>query len=494
MTSWWQQSVKLLDAIARAQASQRQDTLTKPPGSLGRLEEIALRLAAMQGRAKPQIKQPAITVFAGDHGVVAEGVAAFPQAVTQQMLANFVAGGAAISVLARELGARLEVVDVGTLAPEAIIGVVVGKAGLGTANLAREAAMRDDQLMHCLDQGRLAVQRALAAGADIFIGGEMGIGNTTPAAAVSCALLGLSGAEMAGPGTGLDAAGVSHKATVIDRALALHGFLPSPASGGGAGGEGLAPAQAKSLPREILSHARELRKNQTDAEQLLWEVLRAKRFMDLKFRRQHTVAPYILDFYCDALKLVIELDGGQHAEQQAYDQARTAFLEGKGMTVLRFWNNQVLAETEAVLGAIYAAVVQRQPLPSPPTPPPLAGEGSIAALRCVGGFEIAALAGAYIACAQAGLPVLVDGFITSAAALAACRLNPGTRDWLLFAHASAEPGHARLLAALDARPLLQLDMRLGEGSGAATALPLLRLACALHAGMATFAEAGVQTE
>lgn len=358
MTAWWQTPVQTLDESARKQAGQRQNTLTKPPGSLGRLEEIALQLAAMRGRAQPQIKQPGITVFAGDHGVVAEGVAAFPQAVTQQMLANFVAGGAAISVLARTQGARLEVVDVGTLASEAIVGVVNGKVGLGTANLAREAAMRDDQLTQCLDQGRLAVQRALAAGADLFIGGEMGIGNTTPAAAIGCALLGLRGAELAGPGTGLDAAGVSHKAVVIDRALALHGFLPSPASGGG---------------------------------------------------------------------------------ELFFDPAK-------------------------VLGV----------------------------LRCVGGFEIAALSGAYIACAQAGLPVLVDGFITTAAALAACRMNPGVRDWLIFAHASAEPGHTRLLAALDARPLLQLGMRLGEGSGAAVALPLLRLACELHAGMATFAEAGVQ--
>lgn len=116
---------------------------------------------------------------------------------------------------------------------------------------------------------------------------------------------------------------------------------------------------------------------------------------------------------------------------------------------------------------------------------------ALAALRTLGGFEIAALAGAYIASAQAGLPVLVDGFITTAAALAACRLNPGTRDWMLFAHRSAEPGHARLLEALAARPLLELDMRLGEGSGAVAALPLLRLACALHGDMATFAEAGV---
>lgn len=344
MTVWWQGPVKPLDTAARNLAAERQNTLTKPPGSLGRLEEIALVLAAMQGREKPQLKQPAITVFAADHGIVAEGVAAFPQAVTQQMLANFVAGGAAISVLARELGARLEVVDVGTLATATIAGVVDARVGPGTANFARAPAMRADQLAECLEQGRQAVQRALAAGADLFIGGEMGIGNSTAAAAVSCALLGLPGAALAGPGTGLDAHGVAHKAAVVDRALALHGLA-----------DGDAPE----------------------------------------------------------------------------------------------------------------------------------------ALRCVGGFEIAALAGAYIAAAQAGRPVLVDGFITTAAALAACRMHPGVRDWLIFAHASAEPGHAHLLAALRARPLLQLDMRLGEASGAASALPLLRLACALHAGMATFAEAGV---
>lgn len=355
MTYWWQDAVKPFDELAREQARQRQDTLTKPPGSLGRLEDVAILLAAMQASERPRIRQPAITVFAGDHGVVAEGVAAFPQGVTQQMLANFVAGGAAISVLARESGARLEVVDVGTLARETIVGVVNGKVGLGTANLACVAAMSEEQLAQCFEQGRDAVLRAMAAGADLFIGGDMGIGNTTAAAAVGCALLGLRGAELAGPGTGLDAAGVSRKAAVIDRALALHGL---------------------------------------------------------------------------------------HAEMQR-----------------------------------------------PPSP-----ERGVAALRCVGGFEIAALAGAYIACAQAGLPVLVDGFITTAAALAACRMNPGVRDWLIFAHASAEPGHVRLLAALEARPLLQLDMRLGEGSGAATALPLLRLACALHAGMATFAEAGVQAK
>lgn len=347
MTFWWQHSVKPLDESARSAARLRQDNLTKPPGSLGHLEHLAVQLAAMQSREKPRIEQPWISIFAADHGVVAEGVSAFPQEVTQQMLANFVNGGAAIAVLARAAGARLEVIDAGTLAPAPLPGVRWAKAGDGTANFTQGAAMSAVQLEHCLDLGRDAVQRALGDGGDLFIGGEMGIGNTTSAAACGCALLGLPGRDLAGPGTGLDGAGVSHKAAVIDRGLALHGFLPS-----------------------------------------------------------------------------------------------------------------------------------------------LTGGGS-EALRCLGGFEIASLAGAYLACAQLGLPALVDGFITTAAALAACRMNPGVRDWLLFAHASAEPGHTRLLAALDAEPLLRLDMRLGEGSGAATALPLLRLACALHGGMATFAEAGV---
>lgn len=350
MNEWWREPAQSLDMAAYAAALARQGQLTKPPGSLGRLEEIALTLAAMRGVGKPTLARPWITVFAGDHGVVEEGVSAYPQAVTQQMLLNFVAGGAAVAVLAREVGASLEVVDAGTLAPEPLPGVVWDKPAMGSANLAREPAMSAPQLDHALATGRRAAERALTSGADIFIGGEMGIGNTTAAAALGCALLGLSGAELAGPGTGLDGHGVAHKAAVIDRALGLHGFTVSPDRGD----------------------------------------------VDARF-----------------------------------------------------------------------------------------------ALRCLGGFELAALAGAYIACAQVGLPVLVDGFITTSAALAACRLNPSTRDWLLFAHRSAEPGHVRLLAALDARPLLALDLRLGEGSGAAASLPLLRMACALHGGMATFAEAGV---
>lgn len=352
MTFFWQQPVKPLDESAGAAARRRQDKLTKPPGSLGRLESLAITLAAMQSREKPRVDRPWISIFAADHGVVAEGVSAFPPVVTQQMLANFVAGGAAIAVLARASGAHLEVIDAGTLAPSPLPGVLWGKAAGGSANFTRAAAMSQTQLAHCLELGRAAVHRAQADASDLFIGGEMGIGNTTAAAAVACALLGLPGGALAGPGTGLHGAGVKHKATVIDRALALHGFTP----------------------------------------------------------------PF--------------------AKEEAEDLA-------------------------------------------------------LAALRCLGGFEIVALTGAYLACAQSGLPALVDGFISSVAALAACRLNPGVRDWLLFSHTSAEPGHVRVLAALAAEPLLDLGMRLGEASGAASALPLLRLACTLHGDMATFAEAGV---
>ncbi len=336
---------KPLDEAARAAALARQAQLTKPPGSLGRLETLAATLAAMQGRALPRIHHPWISIFAADHGVAAEGVSAFPQSVTQHMLANFVGGGAAISVLARETGATLEVIDVGTLAPSPVAGVIQAQVACSTANFCQQPAMSAAQAHAALDAGAAACARAQAGGADLFIGGEMGIANTTAAAALACALLGLPGVALAGAGTGVDVAGVARKAAIIDRALALHGLASSP--------------------------------------------------------------------------------------------------------------------------------------------------DPMHALSAVGGFEIGALAGAYLAAAQAGVPVLVDGFICSAAALLAVRLNPGARDWMLFAHASAESGHAAILRALDAQPLLALDMRLGEASGAAAAIPLLRLACALHADMATFAEAGV---
>ncbi|MBB1088559.1 nicotinate-nucleotide--dimethylbenzimidazole phosphoribosyltransferase [Lysobacter sp. SG-8] len=335
-----------IDTAAMAAARARQATLTKPPGSLGRLEEAAITLAGMQGTPLPTLDAAWISVFAADHGVADEGVSAFPQAVTGEMVRNFASGGAAISVLARHLGARLDVVHLGTVNdPGPIEGVRRAIIAATTANFCTDAAMTAAQLQAALDAGAQSVALARAAGAQLFIGGEMGIGNTTAATALACALLGASPTALAGAGTGLDAAGVRRKIDVVDRALRRHAGADAP------------------------------------------------------------------------------------LEQ----------------------------------------------------------------LRCLGGFEIAALAGACIAGAQSGLPVLVDGFIATTAALAAVHLQPGVRDWLLFSHRSHERGHAVLLDVLQASPLLDLGMRLGEGSGAATTVPLLRLACALHAGMATFEQAGVSS-
>lgn len=343
--SWWLNPCKSIDAQSVEQAEARQQQLTKPAGSLGRLESVAVQLAGMQGQVKPTLDHLWIALFAGDHGVVAEGVSAFPQEVTGQMLHNFVNGGAAISVLARQLGASLEVVDLGTINPALnLTGVRHLNIGPGTANFVEAAAMTQTQGELALQAGRDSAQRALAAGAQLFIGGEMGIGNTTSASAVACALLDCPVVHLTGPGTGLNTAGVSHKAQVIERALALHNAQRG-----------------------------------------------------------------------DALQTLYNL----------------------------------------------------------------------------GGFEIAALVGAYLACAQEGVAVLVDGFICSVAALVAVRLNPQSRPWLLFGHCGAEPGHRHVLEALGAEPLLDLGLRLGEGSGAALAVPLLRLACDLHGQMATFAEAAV---
>ncbi|HKQ30331.1 MAG TPA: nicotinate-nucleotide--dimethylbenzimidazole phosphoribosyltransferase, partial [Burkholderiales bacterium] len=288
-----------LNKAAEATAEARQSILTKPPGALGRLEWLAIRLAALQGTDRPSAHEVYIAVFAGDHGVAVEGVSAFPQAVTAEMVRNFARGGAAISVLARELGATLEVINLGTaIDPGAIEGVKNYDLGRGTANFAVEPAMTDHQLACALHAGRHAAERAKLGGAQIFIGGEMGIGNTTAAAALACALLEATPEKLAGPGTGLDGDGVKRKAEVIRRAIALH--------------------------------------------------------------KPHLYSP-------------------------------------------------------------------------------------LETLRRLGGFEIAALAGSYIACAQMGVPILVDGFIASSAALAATRLRPGVEEWLLLSHASAEPGHRPIL-------------------------------------------------
>ena len=342
--AWLDEDPKSRDEEASAAARSRQGQLTKPPGALGELETLAITLAGWQGRVQPSLERVHVSVFAADHGVTEEGVSAFPAAVTAEMIRNFVRGGAANSVLARVLDATLEVINLGTIGEALPAGPHDVRLGAGTGNFVKEPAMTDAQLAGALEAGRQSVERALAAGAQLYIGGDMGIANTTAAAALACALLAAKPEALAGPGTGLDEHGVAHKATVIRRALEKH-------------------SRHLRTPREVLQR--------------------------------------------------------------------------------------------------------------------------------LGGFEIAALAGAYIRCAQIGIPALIDGFISGAAALAASRLHPGVQAWWLFAHRSREPGHSAILAALEARPLLDLGMRLGEGSGAAVAVPLLKLACALHAGMATFAEAGV---
>lgn len=342
--SWWLEPAQAINVPVREEALVRQQQLTKPAGSLGQLERVAVQLAGLQGRVKPKVDAVWIAIFAGDHGVVAEGVSAYPQEVTGQMLHNFVTGGAAISVLAQQLSAQLDVVDLGTVSPLDLPGVRHLRIGAGTANFAKAPAMTQEQGLLALQAGRDSVLRAKAVGTELFIGGEMGIGNTAAASAVACSLLECAAQLLVGPGTGLNAAGITHKTDVIERALKLHA-------------------------------------------------------------------------------------------EQAGDPLQSLF--------------------------------------------------------CLGGFEIAALVGAYLACAQEGITVLVDGFICSVAALVAVRLNPACRDWLLFGHRGAEPGHRHLLETLQADPLLDLGLRLGEGSGAALAVPLVRLACQLHNGMATFAEAAV---
>lgn len=344
LPEWVYKKCPEISAVHRDAAVARQAQLTKPTGALGRLEQLAVELAGLQATEQPRAALVPIIVFAGDHGIVAQGVSAYPQAVTIAMMANFASGGAAISVLARELGSTLEVVDAGTLAQEAMAGVVVDKPRGGTRDFSVEAALTPGELAFAFAAGQHAVARAEAATPDLVIFGEMGIGNTTASAAIAASLLGISAEEIAGSGTGVDAAGRAHKARVIDAAIARQGV-------------------AGAAPEKILC--------------------------------------------------------------------------------------------------------------------------------AVGGLEIAAICGAIIAAAQRRIPVLIDGFIVSVAALAAARLNPSCQPFLLPSHQSAEQGHRMVLRALNVQPLISLDLRLGEGSGAAVALPLVRFACALHNGMATFAQANV---
>ncbi len=312
------------DAAATEAAAARNAMLTKPPGALGQLETIAIWLAGWHGTPRPRIERPQVVIFAGNHGVVAQGVSAFPAEVTVQMVANFRTGGAAINQLAQCFGASMTVAEIELDRP--------------TQDFTAAEAMTAEELVQALRVGWDAVD----VKADVLVPGEMGIGNTTSAAAIACALFGGAAEDWVGRGTGVDDAGLSRKAAAVAAGVARH---PS-----------------------------------------------------------------------------------------------------------------------------------RDPLE---------------VLRCLGGREIAAMTGAMLRARVLRIPVLLDGFIACAAAAVLHAANPAALDHALAAHVSAETGHARLLMALGKVPLLSLGLRLGEGSGAALALGILKAAAACHWGMATFAEAGV---
>ena len=311
------------DLAAREAALSRQNSLTKPPGALGRLEELAIFMAGWQGTDRPKIEQAQALIFAGNHGICAQGVNPFPQEVTAQMVANFQAGGAAINQLCQINGAALQVIALDLDNP--------------TKDFTTGPAMSEAETLDAMNRGAAAVDTS----ADILVLGEMGIGNSTVAAALAAALFGGSAAEWVGPGTGSDPAGIGRKIAAIETGLRRHG-----------------------------------------------------------------------------------------------------------------------------------------------------GQGAMTTLAALGGREQAAICGAVLAARAARIPVILDGFICTAAAACLHAADPRLLAHCLVGHASAEPGHRRLLAALGQKPVLEFDMRLGEGSGAALALGILRSALACHNGMATFGEAG----
>jgi nicotinate-nucleotide--dimethylbenzimidazole phosphoribosyltransferase len=334
-----------LDAKAMAEARERQDSLTKPQGSLGRLEALSIRLAGITGNSRPRFPRKAVFVCAADHGVAADGVSAYPQEVTAQMVINFAHGGAAINVLARRVGARVIVADLGVIGEIPPDPTIARKSiARGTQNLAYGPAMTGEQAREAVCAGIDLVEAELPRGLDLVATGDMGIGNTTASSAIVAAITGRAVAEVTGRGTGVDDSGLQRKVVAIERALAVNQA------------NGCAP-----------------------------------------------------------------LD--------------------------------VLAK--------------------------------------VGGFEIGALVGVILAAAAHRIPVVIDGFISGAAALVATEYCPQVRDYLIAAHSSVEIGHRILLERMELLPLLNLDLRLGEGTGAAMAMHLIDDAVAVLDEMATFADAGV---
>lgn len=337
-----------LNETVMAAARSRQDQLTKPRGSLGRLESLSVQLAAILGNSQPQIEHKVIVTMAGDHGVVAEGVSAYPQEVTPQMVLNFLRGGAAINVLGRHVGARVVIVDMGvaaTMPPHPAL--IDKKVAPGTANIAIGPAMSRAQAVQALLNGAAVIDHEIARGLDILAVGEMGIGNTTPAAAIACALTDHRPEQMVGRGTGVGDAGLARKIEAVRRALSVN-------------------------------------------------------------------QPNVSD--------------------------------------------------------------------------------GIDVLHKVGGFEIGGMSGAMLCAAAHGRPVMIDGFISTAAAMLAVTLAPQVHPYLIAAHRSEELGHQLMLDWLRLKPLLALDMRLGEGTGAALGISLVEAACKTLCEMATFSEAGVSDQ
>ena len=333
-----------LDLTVGEAVQRRLDSLTKPPGSLGRLEEIAWRLGVLGG-GTPRVEQPVIFTFAADHGVAAEGVSAYPQSVTAQMVETFLRGGAAINVLGRQAGARVLVADFGVIDPiRASASLADCRIGPGTANMAIGPAMSRQQALRAVEAGAALAERAVSEGADLLATGEMGIGNTTAASAITAVITGSPPSAVTGRGTGVGEAAWRHKVRVVERALEV---------------------------------------NRPD------------------------------------------------------------------------------------------------------------GRDAVDVLAKVGGFEIGGLAGVVLVGAAERLPVVIDGFIATAAALLAATLVPSVGDVLFASHLSAEPGHIIALRHLGLAPHLDLSLRLGEGTGAALFIHLARAAALVYREMATFKAAGV---
>lgn len=334
------------DDALRARLQAAVDSKTKPLGALGRLEALAVQIGLIQNTEAPQLIRPVMVVFAADHGIAHAGVSAYPQAVTAQMVLNFVAGGAAVNVFCRQHGFALEVVNAGVAAPlwaGDTPGLVDAPIGLGTRDFAQQPAMTAEERDRAMALGAQRVAHHAALGSNVIALGEMGIANTASAACLMARLCDLPVAQCVGRGTGLDDAGLARKRAVLEAAMARH-------------------AQVKA-PLDVLA--------------------------------------------------------------------------------------------------------------------------------CVGGFEVAAMVGAVLEAAQRRMVILVDGFIATAAVLVAARVAPGVLRYCVFGHVSDERGHRALLEVLDARPLLSLSLRLGEGSGAVLAYPLVVSAVAFLREMATFASAGV---